>query len=255
MRYLYTDSPAVGGTTGGEYGFKVEDKKDLTIRNKLNDLGNGRDFIVKNDGQNYIVTPESDEARSALKTYVNSLKEQGFNVVHEDINGSFNIAKKDVPNFVSLPAKSSPEKMISLRNDNKIIADKIITERDRLNLIAVASAVTSAFAAADSPLESVEEALSAARVLSKSSRDNLILTTEQKKQYGENVAKARDIIAKLGLEDDIKIDDLFSGLKNEKGEPLVMLQGNSIVSDEVKNVLREAGIPFGTWPALDQLEP
>jgi hypothetical protein len=288
MRYLCTDDLAVGAT-GGEYGFKVEDKKDLTIRNKLNDLGNGHDFIVKNDGQNYIVTPESDEARSALKTYVNSLKEQGFNVVHEDINGSFNIAKKDVPDFVSSPAeKGNPEKMIALRyNDklipDKIIDDKIITERNRLNLkIAVASAL------ADSPLAFIKAPLSDLLTLTKEEAINiapekvipearshnklpsvlndLILTTEQKKQRDKNTAKARDIITTLGLENKIKVfeelyesydeEDIFIGLKNEEGEPLVALKVNinTFADNEnkkIRNALGEAGIPFIMLPSYD----
>ncbi|GBR73810.1 hypothetical protein NO1_1100 [Candidatus Termititenax aidoneus] len=242
MRYLYTDSPAVDAAGKGDQ-FQLNNNKDLAIKNTLDNLDKGgHGFAVKNDGQEYIVTPKNDEARNALKNHVNSLKEHGFKAVQENIDGSFSIAKEDVPDFVA-PSKKpvDNEKMISSREESidKFIEHRPMTSKSKFSpLTAFAPFVPLALSAFDNPLKITP------------------LTDEQKAQHAENVVKAREIIAKLGLENEINVDD-EAQINKIKG-PLVMLQANksSVLSDNnVRNALKEAGIHFGTWPSLDQLRP
>jgi hypothetical protein len=114
MRQLYTQR------VENYQWFQSENKaKDLTIIGKLNSFGNGitnHNFTVRNDGQEYIITPD-DKARSALRAYISN---NGLspNVVYED-NGSFHIAKENVPDFVT------PE-----NNDNSQAGMRLITNEE-----------------------------------------------------------------------------------------------------------------------------
>ncbi|GBR75255.1 hypothetical protein NO1_2269, partial [Candidatus Termititenax aidoneus] len=181
-------------------------------------------------------------ARNALKNYINSLKEQGFKAVQENIDGSFSFAKKDVPDFVA------PSKKPALDNtDVPNKWDKLLPEQQEWpphGLIL------------NDPLFP---------------KEITPLTDEQKAQYTENIAKTKDIIADLVEKGLLKegVVEVGSGLGlfSKNGElPAVLvniraetngyfidLKNDSAYQERLKIVseaLNSADIPFNAAPKL-----